>query len=242
MHRFAIPLLLALTGSASLQAAEIGLTPIALHLDRAHDRTLVRVENQGREPVTMQADAIEWSRQDTNGEGASTDALMVSPPIFMIAPGQTQIVRVGLRRAAALAQEATYRMVLREIPRPSDASGTVSGSVQVLVALRVPVYVAPQQPRRETRWRVRADAQGQVTAEVTNDGNVHLMLASLQLRDGRARSLALHAAPTMVWPGESQRFALRPSDGLRPSPDGAMVLEVLTDRGLQRVAVESPPN
>jgi fimbrial chaperone protein len=242
MHRFAIPLLLALAGSASLQAAEIGLTPIALHLDRDHDRTLVRVENRGSEPVTMQADAINWSRQATNGEEASTDALMVSPPIFRIGPGQTQIVRVGLRRTTTLAQEATYRMVLREIPRPADAGDTVSGSVQVLVALRVPVYVAPQQPRREARWRVRSDAQGQVTAEVTNDGNVHLLLASLHLHDGSSRTLATHAGPAMVWPGESQRFALRPSDGSRSSPDGAMVLEVLTDRGLQRVAVESQPN
>lgn len=151
MRRFVIPLLLALAFAADLQAAEIGLTPIALHLDRKHDRTLVRVENHGSEPVTMQADAIDWSRQDADGDGVSTDALMVSPPIFMLRPGQTQIVRVGLRRATALTQEATYRLVLREIPRPAEAGGTLSGSVQVLVTLRVPVYVAPQQPRREAR-------------------------------------------------------------------------------------------
>ena len=158
MHRFALPLLLALAFAADLQAAEIGLTPIALHLDRTHDRTLVKVENHGTEPVTMQADAIDWSRQGPDDESISTDALVVSPPIFMVAPGQTQIVRVGLRRATSLTQEATYRMVLREIPRPVEAGGTISGSVQVLVALRVPVYVAPQQPRRDARWQARSDA------------------------------------------------------------------------------------
>ena len=241
MRRFVIPLLLALAFAAHLQAAEIGLTPIALHLDRDHDRTLVRVENHGSEPVTMQADAIDWSRQDTGDEGVSTDALMVSPPIFMLRPGQTQIVRVGLRRATALTQEATYRLVLREIPRPVEAAGTFSGNVQVLVALRVPVYVAPQQPRREARWQVRSDAHGNVTAEVTNDGNVHLTLASLHLRDARSRSLAEQSVPAMVWPGESRRFALRSSEGPRPS-DGSMVLDVLTDRGLQRVAVDLQPH
>lgn len=241
MHRSALALLLALAFTADLQAAEIGLTPIALHLDQNRDRTLVRVENHGSEPVTMQADAIEWSRQDIDGESVPTDALMVSPPIFMVGPGQTQIVRVGLRRATALTQEATYRMVLREIPRPAEAGGTVSGSVQVLVALRVPVYVAPQQPRREARWQVRTDGQGNVTAEVTNHGNVHLTLASLHLRDAGSHSLAEQSAPTMVWPGESRRFALRPNAGSRPS-GGAMVLDVLTDRGLQRVAVDPEPH
>ena len=137
MHRFALSLLLALVFTADLQAAEIGLTPIALHLDQNRDRTLVRVENHGSEPVTMQADAIEWSRQDIDGESVPTDALMVSPPIFMVAPGQTQIVRVGLRRATALTQEATYRMVLREIPRPVEAGGTISrGSAKRCMAGR----------------------------------------------------------------------------------------------------------
>ena len=241
MHRFVLPLLLALAYAGGLQAAEIGLTPIALHLDQNRDRTLVRVENRGSEPVTMQADAIDWSRQDTDGDSVPTDALVVSPPIFMVAPGQTQIVRVGLRRAAALTQEATYRMVLREIPKPAEAGGTISGNVQVLVALRVPVYVAPQQPRRESRWQAHTDGQGNVTAEVTNAGNVHLKLASLHLRDANARSLAEQSVPAMVWPGESRRFALRPGHGSRPS-GGAMVLDVLTDRGLQRVAVDLQPH
>lgn len=237
MRRFAIPLLLALACAAELQAAEIGLTPITLHLDRVRDRTLVKVENHGSEPVTMQADAIDWSRQNTDGDSVPTDALMVSPPIFTIGPGQTQIVRVGLRRAAALTQEATYRMVLREIPRPVEAGDTVSGNVQVLMALRVPVYVAPQQPRREARWQVRSDGQGNITAEVTNNGNVHLTLASLHLRDASARSLAEQSGPAMVWPGESRRFALRSSGGSGPL-GGPMMLEVLTDRGLQRVAID----
>ncbi len=241
MCRSAICLLLALAFAPGSHAAEIGLTPIALHLNRDNDRTLVKVQNHGTEPVTMQADAIDWSRHDKDGVSVSTDALVVSPPVFMVAPGQTQVVRVGLRRAAALTQEATYRMVLREIPQPADASGTFSGSVQVLVALRVPVYVAPQQPRRESRWQARSDGQGNVIAEVTNSGNVHLTLGSLRLRDASSRPLAEQSTPAMVWPGESQRFALRPSDASR-APDGSMVLEVLTDRGLQRVAVDPQPH
>lgn len=241
MHRFTISLLLALAAVSGAHAADIGLTPIALHLDRQRDRTLVKVENQGSEPVTMQADAIVWSRHDVDGESVPTDALVVSPPVFEIAPGQTQIVRVGLRQTAELTQEATYRMVLREIPRPGDATGTVSGSVQVLVAMRVPVYVAPHQPRRAARWQARSDGQGNVIAEVTNDGNVHLTLASMHLRDSSSRSVAQRSAPAMVWPGESQRFALRPSAGVRLS-DGTLVLDVMTDRGLQRVAVDPNPH
>ena len=178
--------------SCAVRAADVTLTPVNVRLDRANDRATVQVYNNGQEPVLMQAEAIVWQRvQGLDIDGPTTD-LIVNPPVFTVQPGQTQVLRLGLRRSTELAQEATYRIVLREVPlpRPSDALN-VAGSVRVLVALRVPVYVQPAQVRRSEQWKVSRAANGDLMAEVANTGNVHLKVGDLRLQGQGGEPLAL---------------------------------------------------
>jgi fimbrial chaperone protein len=224
--------------SSLVHGADLSLMPVSVHLDRQRDRATVQVLNNGSAPVTLQADAIAWARADGVDSDGPTDALIVSPPLFTVPPGQTQIVRVGLRRAATSPAEGTYRMVLREVPPPrDDADQRVSGQVRVLVALRVPVYVAPVVVRRDERWLARRDAQGNVVAQVTNAGNVHLKVGSLRLREGDADQPVLAEQPvgTVLFPGEARSFQLRPRTPLAGTP---LTLEVMTDRGMEHVALD----
>jgi fimbrial chaperone protein len=217
------------------RAADIGLMPVNVRLDRLNDRATVQVTNNGAEPVVMQADAIAWSRVDGKDIDGPTSDIIVNPPIFTLQPGQTQVLRVGLRRNQELQQEATYRMVLREIPMPrlSDI-GQVAGQVRVLVALRVPVYVAPAKVQRAERWSLRREPGGELVASVANTGNVHLKVSELRLQgEGtQGQVLALQGPGAVIFPGEQRSFRLRAGSGAPPSR-----LEVVTDRGLQQVAL-----
>lgn len=236
IHPFVL-LALLLTLLPAAQAADIGLMPVVLNLGAGHDRGTVHVHNRGKEAVTLQADAGRWTREAGADVDAPSADLIVNPPLFALAPGATQIVRVGLRGAAPAAEAAAYRLVLREVPTATDTTALISGSVRVLVSFRLPVYVAPTQVRRDERWQVQRDASGELAAEVVNAGNVHLRVGTLRLNDGGHLPLAEHAAGAVLFPGESRRFALR--EAARPATAAAqpMTLEVLTDRGLQRVAV-----
>ncbi|MCU7373421.1 fimbria/pilus periplasmic chaperone [Paucibacter sp. O1-1] len=219
--------LLALSGLA--HAADISLMPVNVKLDRLNDRATVQVQNNGSEAVIMQADAIAWTRVQGQDVDGPTSDIIVNPPIFTIQPGQTQIVRVGLRRNQELQQEATYRMVLREVPSPrlSDI-GNVSGSVRVLVALRVPVYVAPSKIVRQEQWQLRRDATGEMVASVSNTGNVHLKIGELRLQGGAA--LALQGSGSVIFPGEQRSFRLQGGQKHR-------LLEVVSEQGVQQVAL-----
>lgn len=234
MKHFWIALLAGLA-MATAQAADVTLMPVTVKLDKQNDRATVQVMNNGSEPVIMQAEAIAWTRVDGKDLDGPTSDLIVNPPVFTVQPGQTQVLRLGLRRGQELAQEGTYRIVLREVPMPraSDAMN-VAGSVRVLVALRVPVYVAPVQVSRKEAWSVSREANGDLVAQVSNTGNVHLKVGELRLQGEGGEAMAVLAqkgAASVIFPGEQRVFRLKAGEAKVAG------LQVQTDMGVQQLAL-----
>ena len=227
-------LILTLCLPLAAQASDVTLMPVNVKLDRNNDRATVQVLNNGQEPVLMQAEAIAWTRVDGQDHDAPTSDLIVNPPVFTVQPGQTQVLRLGLRRNQELAQEGTYRIVLREVPMPRTSDLLqVSGSVRVLVTMRVPVYVAPAQVKRSEQWQVRRAPNGDLLAQVTNDGNVHLKIGELRLHDAGGEALAALAqkgSQAVIFPGEQRVYRLA-------ATNGATQMQVQTDQGLQMLAL-----
>ncbi|MBV8379496.1 MAG: molecular chaperone [Paucibacter sp.] len=227
-------LALALLLPLAAHAAEVTLMPVNVKLDRANDRATVQVMNNGQEPVLMQAEAIAWTRENGQDKDGPTTDLIVNPPVFTIQPGQTQVLRLGLRRNQALEQEGTYRVVLREVPMPrAEDLLNVSGSVRVLVTMRVPVYVAPAQVRHNEQWHVERAPNGDVLAQVTNTGNVHIKVGELRLEGASGQQLAAVAQQggnSVIFPGEQRTFRL-------PAQVAATQVQVQTDQGLHMVAL-----
>lgn len=228
---------LALLGAVSAYAVDLSIMPVVVQLDATHDRSTVRVTNRGPTPMVMQADAIGWEREAGVDRDTATSDLIVNPPVFTMAPGQTQIVRVGLRRNVAADKELTYRMVMREVPSDYVATDTIQGQVRVLVTLRVPVYVAPNLVRRQERWVASYDASGQLVAAVTNTGNVHYKVGSLHLAsEDVAATTEAQGPQSVVMPGEVRSFVLRAP--VQHSADEPLTLDVQTDAGLQHVPIK----
>lgn len=221
-------------------AADISIMPVAVHLSSGNDRTMVQIVNQGQDAVVLHAEAIAWHRDGGIDKDAPTSDLIVNPPVFTIAPGRTQIVRVGLRRNTESDREMTYRMVMREVPTPADAqSQRLNGQVRVLVALRVPVYVAPTAVRREQRWHARIDEDGQLVAQVSNTGNVHYKVGSVRvLGDTEPATVVAQGPQSVLFPGEVRSFRLRAPAVPTQKP---LALEVRTEFGMQHVALDFPP-
>lgn len=227
-------LVLSLLLPLAARAADVTLMPVNVSLDHNNDRTTVQVMNNGQEPVLMQAEAIAWTRVGGQDKDGPTSDLIVNPPVFTIQPGQTQVLRVGLRRNQERQDEGTYRVILREVPLPrADDLLQVSGSVRVLVTMRVPVYVAPAQVHRSEQWHVERAPNGDVLAQVTNNGNVHLKIGELRLQGANGQALVAQAeqgGASVIFPGEQRVFRL-------PGQGAATQVQVLTDQGLQVVAL-----
>jgi fimbrial chaperone protein len=225
--------------SQSVWAANLGITPVAVYMSNAANRATVSIINYGAEAVTMQVEGIEWTRANGVDKDGETSDIMVNPAVFTVEPGDNQIIRVGMRGPANPATEGTYRLVLREVPVIATQADTSGGTnVRVLVAMRIPIYVAPTKVVRDENWKVNADGKGNIVVKLNNNGNVHYKVGGIKIRPMQDKEGAPVAASTeggVVFPGETRAFNLRST---QPLANKAVTLEVFTDIGPQYVTTE----
>lgn len=173
----------------SLPAGEFAIVPLRVDLDRATRSAEVTVRNDDKAPLRMQVEAMAW-RQDADGRDRyeSTDGLIYFPRALELAPGESRIVRIGVR-AAPVSREETYRLFIEQLPAPGQAAAATAGaSLLVLLRIGVPVFVAPAQIERRGQVTQLEIKGGQALFAVANVGNVHFVADRVELvalsRDG----------------------------------------------------------
>ena len=136
------------------QATDFTVSPVRVELSAAQRSVALMVRNESSdEPVVVQLRTVAWSQNAGDDVYASTGDLIAAPPIFTIAPGGSQVVRIGLRHAPASDQEAGYRLYLQEIPRAPKPG---FAGVQIALEMSLPIFV---KPATETAARLRWAAE-----------------------------------------------------------------------------------
>ncbi len=152
-----------------------------------------------------------------------------------IAPGATQVVRI-LVRGVPQAQEASYRILLDQIPPPA-----APGNVRIALRLSIPVFAEPAaHAAPHLRWTLESAGANAVLVAV-NDGGRHATVRDIALAAGDGRALPVEAnASPYVLPGATRRWRV---PGLAAPPPGATVrLTAHADSGPidQPLAVAAP--
>lgn len=182
-------LLAALVVSTSATAGEFVINPLRVTLDRATRASEVVVRNDDTTPLRMQVQAMSWTQ---NAEGVDqyepTDTLIYFPRTMEILPGESRIVRVGVR-AAPVTREETYRLFIEELPPATAPDEPAQGtSLRIFLRVGVGVFVAPAQPERKGEIARLVVAGRRVDWAVANTGNVHIRADEVALagiaRDG----------------------------------------------------------
>ncbi len=164
-------------------AGEFAILPLRLHLDRSTRAGEVTIRNQDTAPLRMQAQAMTW-RQDDDGKDvyAPADDLIFFPRALEIPPGESRIVRVGVR-AAPVTREETYRLFLEQLPPAAPEAAPVGASLRVLLRVGVPVFIAPAQAAERKASIGGPEIQaGQVRWSVANEGNVHFVADRVEMK------------------------------------------------------------
>ncbi|SMB79170.1 fimbrial biogenesis chaperone [Deinococcus hopiensis] len=190
--------LLALGSGAHAQQG-FNLNPVVVNLDPA--RTLngaLTFTNTSTEAVTVQASVVEWQIRDGEDVDLPTRDVQLNPTRFTVGPGESQVLRFGLRRKPT-AGELTYRIVLaqqapevkaagvsdHEVGDPTrpDSAPALSIQLNELFLVRLPLYVTPQGTSAQMGYTL--ERQGDVLRlRLTNTGNRHQTLYDLTLRRG----------------------------------------------------------
>lgn len=169
MRNVLLPALLAASAaSAALpgaaQAGSLQVDPIRLEISQGRRTATLRVRNQEQVPVTIRAYALTWTQIDGEDRYEDSSAVIVSPPIFTIPAGGTQLIRVGLRSPSS--DPRAYRLMVEEVPQASPGGG-----VQVALRLNLPLFAMMNAgTAQELGWSASRGADGRWTVEAINRG------------------------------------------------------------------------
>lgn len=212
-------------GAGSAQAFQV--RPVRVDLGGRQPASQLVVTNPTSNTMLIQAEAFDWSQtRDKDSLNPSTN-LIVNPPIFELAPGAQQVVRVGLRRAIESGVEVPYRIWLTQVATPGE---TTDSGVQMLLRVSLPVFVTGAGTGSPQAVWQRDAADGAV--EMGNSGARHLHVRELRLVSDGARAESL--GPCYALPGGLCRWAVPAA--LR---DKAFRIEADSDAGLLRSTVEA---
>jgi fimbrial chaperone protein len=190
-------------------AASLGVSPLRIDLKESAPTAAVTLNNRGSTAMVVQLQLMRWSAEDARMHYEPSDDLLATPPIMSIAPGKSQIVRVGLRKAPASRGELSYRLFIEEVPPPVQPGYQ---GLQMALRVSVPVFVQPAHAVQPLlRWSLVKDGGRPVALRVSNQGDGHARLLDLQLRPaGGERDVALREAKGYLLPGQSIQWRLAP--------------------------------
>lgn len=194
------------------QAAELSISPLRVGLAPDQNSGHVNIVNHGSEPIAMQVEALAWTQEDGLDLHSETEAVLAVPPIFELAPGETQLIRVGLLVPRDPLDEAAYRLVLTELKPPVVSAD--SRGLRMRTRVSIPVFVSPEAEPRPTLDLDRFIViDGMAHLRLRNLGNTHVRLERLQLLgDGEREAGPVQDLATYLLPGVSRKFVLRMPD------------------------------
>lgn len=203
---------LAATVSASL-AADFSVSPMVVELRRGARSGEIQLRNLDRAPIRFQVRGTDWS-QDENGKNVYTDSksLIWFPRALELAPGESRIIRVGVRATPA-SQEKAYVLLLQQVTLGGSPPGETKGAqIRLNLNISVPVYVVPMKPRPGGEVESAELRSGRLNVAITNGGNQHFSYRKATIvglgRDGTQKFAQKIGGRTLL-AGSRQRFQVR---------------------------------
>lgn len=209
LHRWLLGMCLGLCCGPVALATSLQVAPTRIAINADEGAGGLQVSNSGTEPIHVQVRVFRWWQEGGEDMLEATDALVVSPPMLQLAPGAEQLVRIVHTGAAPSDGEATYRVIVDELP----LQGAQRPGVGLRFALRysIPVFVhgtAVASPEGVLHAQVRNGPEGAVV-EIHNAGDGTAQLADLSMVDaaGRAHVIA-EGLSGYVMPGQTRQWPL----------------------------------
>lgn len=220
-HTIAIALLGGL--AASVEAASIAISPLRLDIKPGQQMTAMTVSNTGQQPVLVQGQIKAWPDGDQLEGSASNSGMMLTPPLFKLAPGGKQLVRIGWQQQSPTpAHEQAFRVFLQEVPTTADSTP----GIKVALRLSVPLFAQPASPEiHKMDWQWHTDN----ALQLHNHGNRHERISRLTVTDATQRTLLDGKQLIYILPGQSHTIRLPDNHVSLP-----LSIDTTSDQGTER--------
>lgn len=205
---------LLLAGAGNSMAGMVGVSPIRVDFDAGQKSGVIRVFNTGDDEISMQVDARDWAQAaDGTDEYESTGDVIAVPPIFTIAPGETQIVRVGLVGGQSPDRELAHRLFLTELPRPK--ADLLGGQLRMRLIVSLPIFTAPAAAPADSGLEMVETSvdNGRLRARFRNPGNSHIRVQEVMAVNTDGDHAQRTEAAVYLLPGSTRDFFFRSDEG-----------------------------
>ncbi|EPE2229229.1 fimbrial biogenesis chaperone [Cronobacter turicensis] len=206
------------TGSA-WAAGNMLIWPIDPYLAADDNAAELWIQNQGATPMTMQVRIVRWRQEVGNERYQQQQDVAASPPIVRIDGGKKQLIRLISQAQVPAGVEQAYRIVVDEIPQPTDPGKPQLG-LKLQMRYSIPLFVYGQgvateragahhaylQPENLS-WRVVRE-NGQPAIEITNRDQIHARISKVTVQQGGKPRVLAEGLLGYVLPGQSRVFAL----------------------------------
>lgn len=224
--------------AAPALAASLQVAPTSVELQATESGEAVWLSNTGPDtPVRAQVRLFRWTQANGEDTLEPTQDLAISPPLVELAGGARQLVRVIRTGPPPTGAEASYRIIVDEVP---DGRAAEQTGLQFLLRYSIPVFVLPAGEAPVTyRLAPRLEHDGDAAAlVVANHGGQHAQLADLAYVDANGRRHELLAGLVgYVLPGQTMRWTL-PANASRYADGGSFQVRINGEAAEQTLALD----
>jgi fimbrial chaperone protein len=164
--------------------------PTRIELTREHPVAVLEVRNDNPNSTIVQIERMSWSQAGGTDGYAATSLVIATPPVFELAAGATQTLRVALRDWQQLTAERAFRIYVREVPKVP--SGPSSG-LQFALRVGVPVFANPPGASPALQWALKAISGGQLALRALNTGGRWAHIFRLELHPTGGGQILWHS-------------------------------------------------
>ncbi|MDR6394043.1 fimbrial biogenesis chaperone [Herbaspirillum seropedicae] len=171
---------LTITAVPPALASNFEIAPVVLELSSARTAGVVKIVNNDNHNVSLQVRAYEWNQVDSKDELQPTQNLIISPPVFNLAPGASQVIRVVSRQAAG-ASEIAFRLLIDEIPSSSEGA-----LISFKFRISMPVFIAANTaPKLQLDYQLHAGKPARLMVQNSGNRRARLLDLALTLPNGK---------------------------------------------------------
>jgi fimbrial chaperone protein len=213
--------------SSVVWSANLGVAPVRIFMGPKDRAIAITLTNNGDSDIALQADIYTWNQ---NSEGKDvldlSDDLILSPPIFKLAPHTSQTVRLALLMPMDLSRQMTYRLIVTAVPE-AIAAPSANFEVPMGLALSLPIFITPPLAKRELNCALLRDDEMLVTAHCDNSGTAYAQIREMTLLI-KDEVQANMKTPSYLLPGAKKPYLLKSEKTI---PTGAATLRIVYDAG-----------
>jgi fimbrial chaperone protein len=206
-------------GPMAQSNGSVSVSPVLIDLATGERAALTLRNNRNRD-VFYQVSVLRWSQENGQDRYDSTDDFIASPPMFTLAAGLSQAIRMGFRQPTEAPNERAYRVILTEVP-PAIDQPSKGSQIQWAMQYAIPVFVAGSTPTVPSPLTWRMHQQGNTMhVRADNSSNRRVVLNAVGLIPASSpsteRPLSQHTqnqrATVLAHAWREWRIPLQPAD------------------------------